>query len=147
MSADQEPPGEKVPPPLSTAAVLVRLGVIAVVMLIVAGAFAYAGGWFSPRELTQQTIVDTFQNVNGVHPGFRRNHAKGLCASGTFASNGQGVGLSKASVFAPDATVPVIARFGIAGGQPLRGGFDPCRCRSLGLRFLLPGRRRMARPG
>ena len=47
-----------------------------------AGAFAYAGGWLSPGTLTQGRIVDRFEAVNGPHPGFRRNHAKGLCLAG-----------------------------------------------------------------
>jgi catalase len=35
------------------AGVPIRLGAIAAVMLSVAGAFAYAGGWLSPVRLTQ----------------------------------------------------------------------------------------------
>jgi len=131
----REPADEEIRP--LGAAALVRLGAIGVVMAVSAGGFAYAGGWFSLHELTQQSMVDTFQNVNGVHPGFRRNHAKGLCASGTFASSGQGVRLSKAAVFAADATVPVIARFAIAGGRPYAAD-SMMSVRSLALRFVLP---------
>jgi catalase len=29
-------------------------------------------------------IVDAMNKVNGVHPGFRANHAKGIVAEGTF---------------------------------------------------------------
>jgi hypothetical protein len=39
--------------PVRNAGVLVRLGAIGAVMLSVAGAFAYVGGWFSPARLTQ----------------------------------------------------------------------------------------------
>ena len=38
---------------ISDAGVLVRLGAIGAVMLSVAGAFAYVGGWLSPARLTQ----------------------------------------------------------------------------------------------
>ena len=137
MPLDQEPSDGK-PPPLGTVSRLMRLGLIAAVMAGAAGSFAYVGGWFSPHAVTQRSIVDTFQNVNGVFPGFRRNHAKGLCASGSFASNGQGGVLSRASVFAPDATIPVIARFAVAGGQPYAADSSMSLV-SLGLRFLLPG--------
>ena len=45
----------------------------------------------SPERLTQARFIDTFEQFNGVHPGFRRNHAKGICVAGSFESNGQGV--------------------------------------------------------
>jgi catalase len=83
----------------------------------VAGLFAYAGGWLTPHALTPASMINTFQEVNGPHPGFRRNHAKGVCVSGYFESNGRAVALSKASVFLP-GRVPIIGRFSLAGGQP-----------------------------
>jgi catalase len=55
--------------------------------------------------------------VNGVHAGFRRNHAKGLGVSGFFESNGNGVRLSKAAVF-PAGRLNVMGRFSLGGGQP-----------------------------
>jgi catalase len=75
------------------------------------------GGWFTPSDLTPARFIDTFERVNGAHPGFRRNHAKGACVSGSFESNGQGVSLSKAVVFKP-GRIPVLGRFALAGGQP-----------------------------
>ena len=39
--------------------------------------------------------------VYGRHDGFRRNHAKGLSATGTFASNGAGAAICRATVFQP----------------------------------------------
>ena len=51
----------------------------------------------SPGRLGEARFVDRFEEVNGVHPGFRRNHAKGVCIAGSFDSNGQGVRLSKAA--------------------------------------------------
>jgi catalase len=97
---------------------LVRLGGIAVVVAGVAVAFACAGGWLGPGGLTPARVIDVFQQNNGPHPGFRRNHAKGVCIAGNFASNGAGARLSRAAVFQPGATVPVIGRFAFAGGQP-----------------------------
>src|SRR5262249_13951329 len=68
--------------------------------------------------------------------GFRRNHAKGLGVSGFFDSNGNGVRLSKAAVFAP-GRVPVIGRFSLDGGHPYQADHPHTR-RGLGLQFSLP---------
>lgn len=115
---------------------LIRLAVIGVAVLIVVGCFAFVGGWFSPHRLTQARIIDTFQEVNGIWPGFRRNHAKGVCIAGHFDSNGQGVRLSKAAVFR-SGQLPVIGRFSLAGGQPYMPD-GPAEVRAMGLAFRPP---------
>src|SRR6266403_656039 len=87
-------------------------------------------------ELTSARFIDRFEQINGVHSGFRRNHAKGLGVSGFFESNGNGVRLSKAAVFEP-GRVPVIGRFSLDGGQPYQPDRPNTR-RGLGLQFSLP---------
>src|SRR5262249_880459 len=82
-------------PVLGKAGTLARFALIGVALAAVIGTFAYFGGWFSPNDLTPARFVDGFEQVNGVHPGFRRNHAKGVCVSGYFEGNGNGVRLSK----------------------------------------------------
>ena len=77
------------------------------------------------------------QVSGGVHPGFRRNHAKGVCATGTFASTGQAASLSKAAVFKP-GTMPVVARFSFGGGMPFVPD-KPEAVRAFALRFLPNG--------
>ena len=124
------------PPALSRNALLTRLAAIGLVLLIVAAGFAYTGGWLSPGRLTPGRFADEFQRVNGVYPGFRRNHAKGLCLIGVFDSNGQGARLSRAKVFAP-GRVAVIGRFALAGGRPFITD-TPQNVRSMALRFSLP---------
>ena len=89
--------------------VLPRLVLIGVVLLVVAGLFAYAGGWLSPHRLTPSRMMDAFQDDNGPHPGFRRNHSKGVCVSGWFQSSSAALSLSKAQVFQP-GQVPVVGR-------------------------------------
>ena len=123
--------------PVSNAGVLVRLGAIGAVILSLAAAFAYVGGWFSPRRLTQDRMMAAFQDANGIHAGFRRNHAKGVCVSGWFESSGQAAALSKAAVFKP-VRVPVVGRFALAGGMPFQPD-TPATVRSMALRFLPPG--------
>src|SRR6516225_2182658 len=101
MSIDLKTPPEAARSRLGKASTLARLALIGGILAAVAGAFAYLGGWFSPNELTPARFTDGFEQVNGVHPGFRRNHPKGLGVSGFFESNGEGARLSKSSVFRP----------------------------------------------
>jgi catalase len=124
------------PPPLASAGMLVRSAAFAVVIAGVVGAFAYTGGWFSPRRLTPVRFIDTFERVNGIHPGFRRNHAKGVCVTGFFESNGNGIRLSKAVIFRP-GRVPVIGRFALAGGNPYAADASGT-VRSMAILFILP---------
>src|SRR4029077_11702072 len=99
MSNYLEAPAEVARPRLSTAGTVARLTLIGVALAAVAGTFAYLGGWLTPNALTPARFTDAFEHVDGVHAGFRRNHAKGVGVSGFFESNGNGVRLSKALVF------------------------------------------------
>jgi catalase len=122
---------------MKSAGRLVRVLTVVAIVGSVAGLFAYAGGWLTPDALTPARMIDTFEHVNGDHPGFRRNHAKGVGVSGYFESNGQGIALSRASVFKP-GRVSVIGRFALAGGQPYQAD-APHTVRSMALLFRLPG--------
>ncbi|HEV7855468.1 MAG TPA: catalase, partial [Herminiimonas sp.] len=112
-------------------------------LLIIAGtattliaAFAWSAGWLTPSRLTPQRIVGTFNTNFGIHPGFRRNHAKGVCVAGYFDGNGKASVLSSAAVFDAIRT-PVIGRFAIPGGNPsIADAGSPVR--SMALLFQLP---------
>ena len=136
MTNNATVPAETERPHLSKASRLRRFALIGVVLAAVAGTFAYLGGWFTPHELTPARFADGFEEVNGVHPGFRRNHAKGVGVSGFFESNGNGVRLSKAAVF-QRGRVPVLGRFSFGGGQP-NVADKPDLVRGLGLQLSLP---------
>ncbi|HTR42404.1 MAG TPA: catalase family peroxidase [Pseudomonadales bacterium] len=123
------------PSDLSKTNLILRLGFIGVVIAAIAGLFAYTGGWLTPRTLTSKQIIDRFETLNGVHSGFRRNHAKGVCVSGWFESNGQGAGLSRSSIFQP-GRVPVIGRFSLSGGNPYAAD-TAATVRGLGVVFKL----------
>jgi len=112
------------------------LGLAAVGAFLVTdiGLIAYAS---SGGDLTRQRFLDGFRNVFGVHPGFRKNHAKGVSLVGYFTSNGNATTLSRAAVFAPGQT-PVLGRFSLAGGNPSVAD-TPGAARGLGLVFGLPG--------
>src|ERR1700681_1046631 len=100
---------------LGRGGLIIRLTVISVVLAGIAGLFLYAGGWLTPRRLSPALMINAFEQVNARHPGFRRNHAKGVCVTGYFESNGQGARLSKAIIFNA-GRVPVIGRFSLSGG-------------------------------
>jgi catalase len=87
--------------------ILVGISLTGVFIAGIVACFAYAGGALSPDRLTQDRMINAFQQVNGIHPGFRRNHAKGMCIAGHFDSNGNGARLSKAAVFST-GRIPVI---------------------------------------
>jgi catalase len=135
MSNSLEAPAEAERQRLGKAGTLARFALIGLALAAVAGTFAYLGGWLTPNALTPARFTDGFEEVNGVHPGFRRNHAKGVGVSGFFESNGNGVRLSKAAVFRP-GRVSVIGRFSLGGGQPYAAD-TPNAVRGLGLQFSL----------
>jgi catalase len=76
-------------------------------------------------------IVDAFEAAGGKHPGFRRNHAKGLCISGQFDSSGAAAAISTARVLQAGVW-PVIGRFSLAGANPSLRDAD-AQVRGLGL--------------
>ena len=117
MASDSTGERENRPVSLMVGKASGRLAAIGVLLLGVVGAFFYLRGWFSPHELTQARFVDGFEKVNGVHPGFRRNHAKGVCVTGYFDSDGNGTRISKAVLFRP-GRVPVIGRFSLGTDDP-----------------------------
>ena len=109
---------------------------IAVVVGGVALAFAYTAGWFSPSRITPASVVDKLAPPGGPVAGYRRNHAKGICFSGNFESNGAGAGLSKAQMMA-SGSYPVTGRFNLAGPTPTMAD-GTGRVRGLSLRVQTP---------
>lgn len=132
--------------PLSPQSKALRLGAIAVVVLAAAGAFAYVNGSLDKGRLTPKLLVDSLEHNGGVHAGYRRNHAKGVCIVGYFEGTPQARELSSAGVFgtartpvvgrlalpsvnpyAPDSSVPIRSmalRFSLANGQQWRTGMN-----------------------
>jgi catalase len=136
MSITFSAPAETGRPRLGRVNALARWALIGAALAAVVTGFAYLGGWLTPGALTPRRFADGFEQVNGLHPGFRRNHAKGVGVAGSFESNGNGLRLSKASVFRP-GRVPVIGRFSLGGGQPYAAD-APDAVRGLGLEFSPP---------
>ena len=130
---DQMPPVRPGAPPLSMPSVLLRLAGIGGVVAAIAGAFYYVNGTLDSQRLRPDNLVNALEQNSGVHPGFRRNHAKGICVVGYFESNGEAQGLSRAQVFETGRT-PVVGRFALPGGNPYAPD-SSVPIRSLALRF------------
>lgn len=116
---------------------LVSLAVIAGVVAVIAGAFAYTGGWLSPDRLSGPKLVQALTPPTGPALGHRRNHAKGICFTGQFEANGNGTALSKAEVFTA-GQYPVIGRFNFSTPDP-KASDATSRVRGLGLQISTPG--------
>src|ERR1700733_6686694 len=112
------------------------LVIIAAVAGVAAVAFAYTAGWLSPDRLTPKKIVAALAPPGGPALGHRRNHAKGICFTGTFDSNGNGSAHSKAQSF-PPAQYPVVGRFSPATPDP-NAADAMVRVRGLGIRIIPP---------
>jgi catalase len=116
--------------------VLGSLALIGIVVAVGVAAFAYTAGWLSPARLTPNKFVEAFAPPTGVSLGHRRNHAKGICFTGIFESNGAGSALSHAQVFS-SGRYPVLGRFNL--GTPDANAPDASvRVRGLGLRITTP---------
>src|SRR3984885_15840747 len=113
-----------------------RLAIIAAVIGVAAVAFAYTAGWLSPHRLTPAKLVAALAPPGGPALGHRRNHAKGICFTGTFEANGNGSELSKAQVFVP-GQYPVVGRFNLATPNP-NAADAMVRVRGIGIRITPP---------
>ncbi|HYA81017.1 MAG TPA: catalase family peroxidase [Methylocystis sp.] len=112
------------------------LAIIALVIAGAAGAFAYTAGWLSPTRLTPTKIVDSLAPPGGPSLGYRRNHAKGICFTGVFQSNGDGAELSSAQVFAR-GEYPALGRFNLATADA-HAPDATVRVRGVGLQLSTP---------
>ena len=117
LPSDSNASAEKQPAPLSRSSALRKIGGHWRCYSVRCGRISLFGRLVQPKALTPARFVDGFERVDGIHSGFRRNHAKGVGVSGYFESNGQGARLSKAVVFKP-GRVPVIGRFSLAAAIP-----------------------------
>ena len=94
-------------------------------------------GEISNPALTQQ-LLDTFDQLQGVHPGFRPAHAKGLMCAGVFMPSAEAPRLTRAP-HANRPSTPVTVRYSDSTGLPTIPDNDPARSgpRGIGIRFHL----------
>ena len=106
-----------------------------VVLTISVAIFVVARESLVKRRPTAAQVVDQFQKNGGVFPGYRRNHAKGVCISGYFQSEGDAARYSVAQVLAPGQRTPVVGRLSIPGTNPYAwDGSTPIRGMALDFR-------------
>src|SRR6202049_692400 len=103
------------------------------VSLLLASAAATAD---NPPLPTQ--IVDLANKVDGVHPGFRAFHAKGVVVEGRFKASAEAARVSRATLF-NGSSIPVIARFSDGSGMPTVPDGSPAMPRGIAIRYHLPG--------
>ncbi|HEV3019026.1 MAG TPA: catalase family peroxidase [Burkholderiaceae bacterium] len=90
-----------------------------------------------PPVTTQ--IVDLANKLNGVHPGFRAFHAKGVVVEGKFKASPDAARLSRAKLF-DGSTVPVTVRFSDGNGMPnVPDGSPAANPHGMAIKYHLPG--------
>ena len=87
-----------------------------------------------PPKVSAQEFVN-LQQGETAHEGFRRAHAKGICLSGEFRSNGQLASYSKTALF-ETGSMSFIGRFSVAGNNPTAPDLK-APVRSLALSFAM----------
>jgi catalase len=112
------------------------LALIGTVVGAIAALFAYTAGWLESDRLTPTQIVDALSARGGDPIGHRRNHAKGICFTGTFMASGAATALTIAPVLRA-GTYRVIGRFAIATGNPAARDATG-RVRSMAIRVVAP---------
>jgi catalase len=85
-----------------------------------------------------QQILDAFDQLQGVHPGFRPAHAKGLMCTGTFTPSPEAAKLTRAP-HANRPSTPVTVRYSNSTGLPDIPDNDPAHSspRGIAIRFHL----------
>jgi catalase len=90
----------------------------------------------TPSDVTPADVIGALEGAFGVHTGQRRNHTKGTGATGSFVGTPEAAAYSRSLLFS-GKTIPVVARFSIAGGNP--NVHDATKnARGMALEFHLP---------
>lgn len=87
-------------------------------------------------EVTGPDVVKALEGAFGVHPGQRRNHTKGTGAMGSFVGTAEAAAYSRSALFS-GKTIEVVARFSVAGGNPMVHDAQK-NARGMALEFRLP---------
>src|SRR5271166_744834 len=84
-----------------------------------------------------QDLLQQFDTLFGLHPGFRPAHARGTMLTGTFTPSPNAASLTRAPHISREST-PVTVRFSNSTGLPLIPDNDPhANPRGLAIRFHL----------
>src|SRR5215813_6463441 len=90
-----------------------------------------------PPVTTQ--VVDLANKLNGVHPGYRAFHAKGVVVEGSFKPSPEAARLSRATLFEGRA-IPITVRFSDGNGMPnVPDGSPAANPHGMAIKYHLPG--------
>jgi len=92
------------------------LTLASLVLAIASLALACGAALADDPPITTQ-IVDLANKKDGVHPGFRAFHAKGIVVEGSFKASPGAANFSRAALF-DGRTIPVTVRFSDGNGMP-----------------------------
>lgn len=70
-----------------------------------------------PEKVTAAQFIDIFEELGGKYPGFRKAHAKGVCATADFTPTQGAKYFGKADLFS-QATLPAVVRYSIGSANP-----------------------------
>ena len=84
-------------------------------------------------------VVDLASKLNGVHPGFRAFHAKGLVVEGSFKASPEAAEFSRAMLF-NGQLISVTVRFSDGNGMPnVADGSPAANPHGMAIKYHLPG--------
>jgi catalase len=91
-----------------------------------------------PNSSLSQDLIGALEDLNGVHPGFRPAHSKGIFLTGTFTPSSAAHSLTRAPHI-KNASTPVTIRFSDGAGFPNVADNDPNNAgpRGIAIRFHL----------
>jgi catalase len=105
------------------------------VCLLMAGATASSSAVASDKEVLATDLVDIFERLGGKQPGFRKAHAKGMCAIGMFVPSPNEH--FKGAALLANGDLPVAMRFSLGGANPNSDERAP-GTRGIGMQIKLP---------
>lgn len=97
---------------------------------------ATAGPGLAQDSVQANDFIELFEKLGGSYPGFRKAHARGLCASGSFAPAGDS--RFQRAALLNNGERPVTLRFSVGGPNPESDERVP-GTRGVGIRIELPG--------
>lgn len=70
-----------------------------------------------PESVQAHELVELFEKLSGKHPGVRKAHASGVCATGSFTPNSEAGPFADAPLLS-GGELPISVRFSMGGGNP-----------------------------
>jgi catalase len=89
-----------------------------------------------PASVSANDFIELFGKLSGSYPGFRKAHARGACAAGTFVPNKDAKEFSDSALFS-SGDLPTVMRFSLGGANPNSDERVP-GVRGLGIQIALP---------